>query len=154
MMRCKRYVSDCTSDGSRSHIFSRFTGTFYLGFAFGPAIGALLMKHAHRLPFIGASQPITAVFYIATLCSLLNFLLSTFLFPESLTKATAKRIATNPTEDHHDIQSQGFIKDMLSPLKVFLPARTARGKDWSLTLLATSLFIFFLSAVSIHLIVR
>ena len=38
------YVSDCTSDGSRAAIFSRFTGVFYFGFALGPTIGAFLIR--------------------------------------------------------------------------------------------------------------
>lgn len=39
------YVSDCTSDGSRSHIFSKFIGVFYLGFALGPTVGAYFIRH-------------------------------------------------------------------------------------------------------------
>lgn len=84
------YISDCTSDGSRAHIFSRFTGVFYLGFAVGPAIGAFLIRH----PFIPIFSPaigvhngaptVTSVFYVAATASFINLLLALFLFPESL----------------------------------------------------------------------
>ena len=39
------YISDCTSDGSRSHIFSRFMGVLYFGFALGPMLGAWVITH-------------------------------------------------------------------------------------------------------------
>ncbi|KAH6909108.1 major facilitator superfamily domain-containing protein [Coprinopsis sp. MPI-PUGE-AT-0042] len=99
------YISDCTSPGSRAQIFSRFTGVFYLGFSFGPAIAAWLIRHPDFFRFPGTSeaapgkhlvdltgktvaqrQTVTAVFWIAVFCSLANFLLVLFLFPESLTK--------------------------------------------------------------------
>ena len=92
------YVSDCTSDGSRSQIFSRFSGVFYLGFSIGPMLGAYLIRH----PILAAPSPagrpvlhngaptVTSVFYVAAVCSFVNLLLVLFVFPESLTKKKAK----------------------------------------------------------------
>lgn len=113
------YISDCTSPGSRAQIFSRFTGVFYLGFSFGPAIAAWLIRHPDlfRLPGSPASTPgnhlvdmtgktaaqrqtVTAVFWIAVFCSFANFLLVLFLFPESLSKEKrqqAQRAQEPPT---------------------------------------------------------
>lgn len=91
------YVSDCTSDGSRAQIFSRFSGVFYLGFSLGPMIGAYLIRHP-ILSFPGTSpstsgpvlhngQPtVTSVFYVAAVASFVNLLLVVFLFPESISK--------------------------------------------------------------------
>ncbi|KAF8638311.1 hypothetical protein AX17_002331 [Amanita inopinata Kibby_2008] len=82
------YVSDCTSPGSRARIFSQFAGVTYLGFAFGPSIGGWLIRNSsngsakHIDP--GMGQSVTMVFWVAALCSSLNFILTAFLLPESL----------------------------------------------------------------------
>ncbi|TFK20295.1 hypothetical protein FA15DRAFT_673617 [Coprinopsis marcescibilis] len=94
------YISDCTSPGSRAQIFSRFTGVFYLGFSAGPAIAAWIIRHPGLLRVPSSSdtppgqglgrkpaaetQTVSAVFWIAVVCSFINFLLVLFVFPESL----------------------------------------------------------------------
>ncbi|EKM57891.1 uncharacterized protein PHACADRAFT_251794 [Phanerochaete carnosa HHB-10118-sp] len=90
------YVSDCTSDGSRAQIFSRFSGVFYFGFSIGPMIGAYLIRHPifsfpgsspSSVPVLHNGQPtVTSVFYVAAMCSFINLLLVVFLFPESISK--------------------------------------------------------------------
>ena len=161
------YVSDCTSDGSRAHIFSRFTGVFYLGFAIGPTIGAFLIRH----PFTPVLSPsmgvhngaptVTSVFYVAATASFVNLLLALFLFPESLTKKKAKvaaaarassgvvaAAAAGSTSD-----SQGMFWRALSAFAVFMP-KTVTGpnvssyRDWNMTYLALVLFGHLLSLVS------
>ena len=88
------YLSDCTSSGSRAHIFSRFTGVVYLGFSIGPVIGAWLIRHP--IAWAGGSsmpgrQSVTSVFWVAVFCSFTNLLLITFVFPESLDKEKKER---------------------------------------------------------------
>ena len=88
------YLSDCTSSGSRAYIFSRFSGISYLGFSLGPVIGGWLIRHP--LAWTGGSsipgrQPVTSVFWVAMFCSFINFLLITFVFPESLDKEKKER---------------------------------------------------------------
>jgi hypothetical protein len=39
------YISYCTSDGSRAHIFSRFARASYSGFGLGPILGISLIRH-------------------------------------------------------------------------------------------------------------
>ena len=161
------YISDCTSDGSRSHIFSRFTGVFYLGFAIGPTIGAFLIRH----PFIPVFSPaigvhngaptVTSVFYVAATSSFVNLLLVLFLFPESLAKKKSKLAAANATNDSvarpadplaADVPNSSFVTRFLSPFAVFLP-KTIDGpngnkyKDWNMTFLAIVLFGHLLSLV-------
>jgi MFS family permease len=159
------YISDCTSDGSRAQIFSRFTGVFYLGLSAGPAIGAFLIKHPW--PFMNKVdahpiQSVTSVFWVAIFCSGINVFLTAFVFPESLPKE--KRAVkpgairdSNEEDSSEDKQTSdwigvGVIKGFLSPLALFLP-EVVRGtsgkkrKDWSLTLLALALFGYMLSMV-------
>jgi MFS family permease len=88
------YLSDCTSSGSRAYIFSRFAGVVYLGFSIGPVIGGWLIRHP--ISWIGGSsipgrQSVTSVFWVAVCFSFINFLLITFVFPESLNKEKRER---------------------------------------------------------------
>ncbi|KAI5118105.1 hypothetical protein M0805_005212 [Coniferiporia weirii] len=155
------YISDCTSDGSRAHIFSRFMGVFYFGFSVGPMLGAWIITHPPPLPPPFLPEPantvrtVAPVFYIAVLCSLVNFLLSLFVFPESLGKE--KRAARRETDTAitAELGAQGkstkggivaFVKGLLLPLTVFVPKKRAGGKDWNMTFLALALFGYLLSS--------
>ncbi|KAI0782329.1 major facilitator superfamily domain-containing protein [Abortiporus biennis] len=160
------YVSDCTSDGSRSKIFSRFTGVFFLGFSLGPTIGAYLIRHPFLQGNTGTSvhngQPmVTSVFYIAALCSFVNMLFVLFVFPESIGKLKGKgkavdverdeSVAANE-EDSLETDSAGgsFLEKLLSPLELFKPRVVSRPEggtrhDWSLTLVAIACFGYLLS---------
>lgn len=89
------YLSDCTSSGSRAHIFSRFTGLFYVGFSVGPSIAGYLVQHPinlfdHDFPF-GPGKVDLSVFWVAIACSFINFLLALFVFPESLARERRER---------------------------------------------------------------
>ncbi|KAI0706765.1 major facilitator superfamily domain-containing protein [Cerioporus squamosus] len=156
------YISDCTSDGSRAHIFSRFTGMFFLGFAVGPTIGAFLIKH----PFIPVFSPaigvhngaptVTTVFFVGAAASFVNLMLAIFLFPESVHKKRAKMAAQSllpavsaPAAEGEPAK-QGIISRFISPLALFLP-KTVHGPngtkhtDWSMSLIAMVLFGYLLS---------
>ncbi|KAI0049921.1 hypothetical protein FA95DRAFT_1556236 [Auriscalpium vulgare] len=164
------YVSDCTSDGSRAHIFSRFGGVFYLGLAAGPAIGAFFIRH----PLVSVPAPVhagvqaqsvTTVFYAAILCSALNFVLAVFVCPESLDKvkrrAAEKAAAAEPAENVNEsaqptpvAKKRGLVSRLFGPLAIFAPKRrlvfdeNGNGrlrKDWSLTWFACSVFVYLLS---------
>lgn len=152
------YVSDCTSDGSRAKIFSRFTGVFFFGFAIGPTIGAYFIKHpiftspSHSMH--ASSPTVTSVFYIAAMCSFVNFVLAIFVFPESLEKKKAKASQQVPAESAvNEVSTLRSAKNaFLSPLALFLPKKVESPdgvpkKDWTLTLLAGALFGCLLSSV-------
>lgn len=156
------YVSDCTSDGSRSHIFSRLTGVFFLGFAAGPMIGAFILTHPESVPFFSATvRSVTPVFCAAVFLSFANFLLALFIFPESL--KAEQRMAYRDAKEHAkaaaiaEAHAQGldapgnrlvgFLKDLFLPLLVFAPKKRAYGRDWNMTLLAIALFGYLLSSV-------
>lgn len=170
------YLSDCTSSGSRAHIFSRFAGVFYIGFSLGPSVGAWLIQHP--IPILaspgtegGAAKTVTSVFWVAIACSFINFVLVLFVFPESLDKekkekamreyvarqsrGKARASQEGIRDDAHGAQTGSVISRFLEPLAVFLPVvvmdPTSPGKkrrDWNLTLLAASLIGYMLSTAS------
>ncbi|KAI1783876.1 hypothetical protein LXA43DRAFT_902684 [Ganoderma leucocontextum] len=151
------YVSDCTSDGSRAGIFSRFTGVFYFGFALGPTIGAFLIRHPFMpiiSPAVGihnGAPTVTSVFYVASLGSLINFMLALFLFPESLVKKKAKAAASPSLTAQPLLEaSPSMVERLLSPYRLFMPKiitapNGVKHKDWSMTLLAAVFFGHLLS---------
>ncbi|KAJ7499472.1 major facilitator superfamily domain-containing protein [Mycena latifolia] len=169
------YISDCTSSGSRAAVFSRFTGVSFLGFSIGPIIGGWLIRHP--IAFLsGASHPeqpkgqsVTSVFWVAVICSFINFCLVLFVFPESVTQEqrdlasgrgkadhsaaiAAGEALTRDAEQVGILARLGFVRNFLSPLAIFLPRQiyiegsTKKRRDWSLTLLACALFGYMLSA--------
>ncbi|KAH9933638.1 MFS general substrate transporter [Epithele typhae] len=164
------YISDCTSDGSRSHIFSRFTGVFYLGFAVGPMLGAFLIRHpifpvpSSSVGMHNGAPTVTSVFYVAATASLVNLLFALFLFPESLTKkqakvaaaaaaaagATAAGVGTVPSGLVSDVATQSSLVRLLGPLAILLPktvtgANGTKYRDWNMTMLALVLLAYMLS---------
>lgn len=121
---------------------------------------------------------VTTVFWVATICSFINFILVLFLLPESLDKVKRERAVLEynvktvgkrkaaaveadaigegsnvQNEDNHGRRG-GIVCEFLQPLRVFLPVVVMDGgvrrrRDWSLTFLAAALFGFMLSQVSI-----
>ncbi|KIK97775.1 hypothetical protein PAXRUDRAFT_824597 [Paxillus rubicundulus Ve08.2h10] len=170
------YLADCTSPGSRSTIFARFSGVLFIGLALGPIIGAWLIRHPLSFLNVGqidhSLQSVNSVFLVAISCSFVNFLLVLLVFPESLPPArrAANRKGKNRAIEGHEFVSSGkneaswaitrALGGCLSPLGVFLPsdvliARAAGGevpgqsrtrKDWSLTFLALSTFFHMLAS--------
>ncbi|KAJ7104103.1 major facilitator superfamily-domain-containing protein [Mycena belliarum] len=168
------YISDCTSSGSRAAVFSKFTGVSFLGFGFGPLIGAWLIRHPIAFltspppPGQPQAQSVSSVFWVAVFCSFINLFLVLFVFPESVTKeqrdlASGKgkgkgkaRAGPSTLEDVAEEreagkESAGIMKRLLRPLAIFLPVpifvegSTRKRKDWSLTLLACAMFGYMLS---------
>lgn len=157
------YISDCTSDGSRAHIFSRFMGVFYFGFALGPMLGAWVITHPPAIlrPLLqlepaSAGRTVAPVFWVAVLFSFLNFLLSVFVFPESLRKKKddvkpAVTVIDETEEEGSKSANEGplpALKGIFSPLMVFAPKNRPTGRDWNMTLLALAMFGYLLSSVS------
>ena len=160
------YLSDCTSDGSRAQIFSRFAGVTFLGLAAGPLLGAFLIQHPLKvLQDGGDSHPIqnvTSVFWVSIALAFLNLLFATFIAPESLSKAqqTANRVLPDINVEDADgepVQNKaagvGIVSTLLGPFVVFMPRTvTIPGenskKDWNLTFLALSSFGSMLGSVS------
>jgi hypothetical protein len=116
---------------------------------------------------------VTTVFWVAVICSFINFVLVLFVLPESLDNEkreydirteNANVIAGAAEEGSnarngvdHSSRSDGIVCGVLKPLGVFLPVVVMDGgvrkrRDWSLTLLAAALFGVMLSQVSIFIL--
>ncbi|KAH0585168.1 hypothetical protein H2248_008424 [Termitomyces sp. 'cryptogamus'] len=156
------YLSDCTSSGSRAHIFSRFAGAFYIGSSVGPSIGGYFIKHPFFASTPNGRSSVTSVFWVSITCSFINFLLVLFVFPESLNKVRRLRaiaehqrrvkvrahdrevIETSPAIDR-DRKEEGIVRAFLKPLSLFLPVVVYDGgkrrRDWSLTFLGGALLL-------------
>jgi hypothetical protein len=150
------YISDCTSDGSRAHIFSRFLGVSYVGFSLGPTLGALFIRHPLlQIQSFGGQhrkmQSVTAAFWAAVLFSTINLILASLVIPESLDKtrqrAEQKAGAPVPTMQ---VES-GPKKRFFAALAIFAPQRRiVNGRmheDWSMSWLATGVFLLLLASV-------
>jgi MFS family permease len=158
------YVSDCTSEGSRAHIFSRFMGVFFFGFALGPLLGAWIIRHSDPLlaKFLqmkpeSIGRTTTAVFWVAVIFWSMSFTLSLFVFPESLEKLRArdKEARVGPASVVGEAQplpkatnNMHSLRSLFTPLVVFAPKKRLYGRDWNMTLIAFSLFGYLLSSVS------
>jgi hypothetical protein len=118
---------------------------------------------------------VTTVFWVAVICSFINFVLVSVLLPESLDKVKRERAALeynvkaagkgktpvpetaegsgSQNEDNQGKRGGGIVCEFLRPLGVFLPVMVMDGgvrkrRDWSLTCLAAALFGYMLSQVS------
>jgi hypothetical protein len=161
------YLSDCTSNGSRALIFSRFSGVYSFGLAIGPIVGGYLIRYPVWRTEDGAPS-VTSVFWVAIFGAFVNFILVLFIFPESIGKARrAEAVAQQTAQSSvkgkvvarggsqepmpQSSSSGGFVAQLLEPLSVFLPATMGEGSrrrtDWSLTFLALSFLVYMLSLV-------
>ncbi|KAF5350841.1 hypothetical protein D9757_012837 [Collybiopsis confluens] len=160
------YVSDCTSPGSRAKIFSRFIGIFFLGTSVGPMIGGWIIRNGFPgIPRIGTitkqGKSVTEVFWLAISLSIINFLLATFFFPESLSKYQQMK-AKAAYHDQADTKGKSrSIDTALAESSVYVDESTPvasksrfgettgvgirKRKDWSLTFLAFAMFLFMIS---------
>lgn len=147
------YVSDCTSDGSRADIFSRFLGVSYVGFALGPTLGAFFIRHPlPQIQSFGSHHrkihSVTIAFWVAILFSSINLILS-LVIPDSLNK-TRRQVAQKAGTPAPAMQNDASLKKRLfTPLAVFAPQRRiVNGRmqeDWSMPWLAAGLFLLFLA---------
>ena len=147
------YISDCTSDGSRSHIFSRFAGVSYIGYALGPTIGAFLIRHplVHAQSFGQQQSTVTVVFWVAVLSSAINLILAALVIPESLDKARLRAALKGDVPRASSQKKPGLKKRLLGPLAIFAPRKRIMNgrmqKDWSMSWLAVAMFTLCLASV-------
>ncbi|EJD02383.1 MFS general substrate transporter [Fomitiporia mediterranea MF3/22] len=152
------YLADCTSPGNRTHIFSLGAGLLFVGMAFGPTIGSILIHVTHT--------PLS-VFYLSTAVHALFAMYTWVIVPESLPeraqrvnrmRVERRRFEERQAEEIEDQEQCGgrvkWIRLMrrmkrvfkfLSPLSVFAPEKVPstpgaflgkRRRDWSLTFIA------------------
>lgn len=139
----------------RSRIFSLFLGTMFIGVAFGPTLGSLVIR---------ATQDILTPYYLAIPTHMTMMIVFFFVIPESLT-VEARRVLAEKRAKAEEVRDEvvrrakeegrewslvrsvlGRVFGFLSPLGVFLPRRGKDGQrsgDWNLTLLVLSYGIIF-----------
>ena len=149
------YISDCTSDGSRANIFSRFLGVSFVGFSLGPTLGAFFIRYPlPQIQSFGSHHrkihSVTAAFWAAIIFGSLNLIL-TLVIPESLNK-TRRQVAQKAGASAPAMQNNtGLKKPLFAPLAAFAPQRRiVNGRmheDWSMPWLATIFFLLFLASV-------
>ncbi|KAG8885596.1 hypothetical protein FRB97_000504 [Tulasnella sp. 331] len=136
----------------RSRVFSLYMGTLFVGVAFGPTLGSII---------IDATQDLLTPFYIALTIHMLMLPLYLLVLPESLSMEARVALA----KKQHEVQGERAeavrqakasglwhtrekflaLFSFLAPLAIFLPRRiegTGR-RDWNLTLLIVSSGIIF-----------
>jgi hypothetical protein len=150
------YLSDCTSDGSRADIFSRFLGVSYVGFSLGPTLGAFFIRHPlPQIQSFGSHHrkihSVTAAFWAAILFNSIILILTLLVIPESLNK-TRRQVAQKAGAPAPAMENDASLKKRLfAPLAVFAPQRRiVNGRmqeDWSMPWLATGIFLLLLASV-------
>ncbi|KAG8889929.1 hypothetical protein FRB98_001975 [Tulasnella sp. 332] len=146
------YMADCVEPHARSRVFSLYMGTLFVGVAFGPTLGSII---------IDATQDLLTPFYIALTIHMLMLPLYLLVLPESLSMEARAALA----KKQHEVQGERAeavrqakasglwhtrekflaLFSFLAPLAIFLPRRiegTGR-RDWNLTLLIVSSGIIF-----------
>ncbi len=140
------YVADTTDPASRSRTFSLSLGLLFIGMAFGPTLGSLILR---------SSQEVIYVFYFATSVHLLYTFLVWFVLPESLSPRVMTKNRVRYTREQEEARTNSLNASrtlvtmkrtfaFLSPLTVFapetirMPGSTKTRRDWNLTLLAAA----------------
>lgn len=150
------YISDCTSDGSRAHIFSRFTGVSYVGFSLGPTLGAFFIRYPLlQIQSFGNQHrkmpSVTAAFWAAILFSTINLVLTLLVIPESLNKARGRAEQKSGAPVPAMRARSGLRKRLFAPLAIFAPQRRIINgrmqEDWSMSWLATGVLLLFIAGV-------
>lgn len=138
------YLSDTTKPAERARSFSMFMGMLFIGVAFGPTLGALLIREAGLI----------YIFFVTTIVHIAYTLYVWFILPESVSKESQRASAQQyqeslevTTHERRGSRIRALLKRMsafLTPLAVFYPYRTktngnplkAPTRDWSLVFIA------------------
>jgi hypothetical protein len=131
-------------------------GVSYVGFSLGPTLGAFFIRHPlPQIQSFGSHHrkihSVTAAFWIAILFSSISLILTLLVIPESLNK-TRRQMVQKAGAPAPTMQNDARLKKgLFAPLAVFAPQRRILNgrmqEDWSMTWLATGLFILFLAGV-------
>ncbi|KAL5119297.1 hypothetical protein ACEQ8H_002784 [Pleosporales sp. CAS-2024a] len=143
------YAADCTSPQKRSVAFSYFHACLFGGIAIGPALSGYVIEA--RQKYVGHTEAVLLIFYIALAAHFLFIACLIFLIPESLTKARQEAARQKHKED---MERFGPAADWLNelrhinlfkPLEILWP--TGPGSSpavrWNLVLLAATDTIMF-----------
>ncbi|CAI6337349.1 unnamed protein product [Periconia digitata] len=143
------YASDCTSPQRRNVAFGYFHACLFTGIALGPVAAGYIIKAREK--YVGKTEAVLLVFYIALACHVVFILFLTFVIPESLTKSRQEAAREKYREERERIgPAADWINqlrsiNLLAPLKILWP--TGPGSNsavrWNLILLAATDTIMF-----------
>ena len=109
------YMADCTAPSERSRTFSLSLGLLFIGMAFGPTLGSILIRE---------SGSTLSVFYLATAVHLGYALMVWTVLPESLGKR-AMQAARRKKEDKDDGRT-----DVGEVARFFSSPSSVTSDDW------------------------
>jgi hypothetical protein len=155
------YASDCVAPQRRNVAFSYFHACLFGGIAIGPALSGYIINA--RQKYVGKTEAVLLMFYIALGAHLFFITFLTFLVPESLSKA---RQEVAREKHREDLERQGPAGDWINqlrninlfrPLKILWPTGpgTSSPVRWNLILLAATDTIMFgvaMGAMSVVLV--
>ncbi|KNG48296.1 tetracycline-efflux transporter [Stemphylium lycopersici] len=155
------YASDVTAPQKRNVAFSYFHACLFGGIAIGPILSGYIINAREK--YVGKTEAVLLIFYIALGAHLFFIAFLTFLVPESLSKAKQEAAREKYREDmERDGPSADWINQLRSinfvrPLKILWPTGpgTSSAVRWNLVLLAATDTIMFgvaMGAMSVVLI--
>ncbi|KAH4046887.1 hypothetical protein HBH49_174460 [Parastagonospora nodorum] len=143
------YASDCTSPQKRTVAFSYFHACLFGGIAIGPALSGYVISAREK--YVGHTEAVLLVFYIALAAHLVFIASLMFLIPESLTQARQEEARERHKEDMEKLGPASDWINQLRHLNLFKPLEilwpTGPGSSsavrWNLALLAATDAIMF-----------
>jgi len=143
------YASDCTPPQKRGVAFSYFHACLFAGIAIGPALAGSIINAREK--YVGHTEAVLLIFYIALAAHLVFITFLVFLIPESLSKKRQEAARQRhreameklgPAADWLDqLRHINFIK----PLEILWPTGpgSSSAVRWNLVLLAATDTIMF-----------
>jgi hypothetical protein len=131
---------------SRARMFSRFMGILYIGFAVGPMIASFVLRQS-------VTKVLTPLFFLSAGSYTISLLFILLVVPESLHSSDKPHLpsSSDNTENAHpengsNLAMLGPLRRLVAPLAAFRPRRAgAMRKDYTLTIIAVSYFIYLMS---------
>jgi MFS family permease len=125
MALANSYATDCTAPQKRNVAFGYFHACLFSGIAVGPIVAGYII-HA-REPYVGKTDAVLLIFYLALGSHILFILFLAFVIPESLSKARQESARQKYKEESErlgpasDWINQFRSMNLLAPLKVLWP---------------------------------
>ena len=143
------YAADCTPPQQRAVAFSYFHACLFGGIAIGPALSGYIIEAREK--YVGHTEAVLLIFYIALVAHLIFIAFLVFLIPESLSK---KRLEAARHQHKEDMERLGPASDWINQIRLLNFAKgfdilwpTGPGSSsalrWNLVLLAATDTIMF-----------
>jgi MFS family permease len=143
------YATDCTPPQKRNVAFGYFHACLFTGIAVGPIVAGYIINA--RAKYVGKTEAVLLIFYIALGCHVTFILFLMFIIPESLSKERQEAAREKHREEKErrgptsDWINQLRSINIFEPLKILWPTGpgTSSALRWNLFLLAAVDTIMF-----------